>query len=313
MDWLQPLINGLAIGGVYALFALGYTLVFSILGVINFAHGAVFTLGAYLTYALAGGRFSFNGLLANAALPFSLPFALALILGSLLAGGASLLIEQVAFRPLRKRQADSLLTLISSLGAAVFVVNLIQILVGAEIYTFPSNIYGDLPSAINFGSSDRPIQIRTVQIILFGVAIAMFSLLTWLINGTRIGHALKAVAEDATTASLLGIDPERYIRFTFFLSGVLGGLAGALVGTSVSITGPYFGIAYGLKGLSVMVLGGLGNIPGTIAGGLVLGLAEAWVPPQWSGYRDAVAFALLFAILLIRPQGLFSRARTEKV
>lgn len=112
MDWLQPLINGLAIGGVYALFALGYTLVFSILGVINFAHGAVFTLGAYLTYALVGGRFSFNGLLANAALPFSLPFALALLLGSLLAGGASLLIEQVAFRPLRRRQADPLLSLI---------------------------------------------------------------------------------------------------------------------------------------------------------------------------------------------------------
>src|SRR5436190_286056 len=183
---LQSTLNGLAIGGVYAIFALGYTLVFSILRIINFAHAAIFTVGAYFTYTLTGARFGFNGLLANQALPFGLPFPVALLLGAILAGLLSAAIERLVFQPLRRRNADRLLTL------------------------------------------------------------------------------------------------------TFFLSGVLGGVAGTLVGVSVSINGPYFGIAFGLKGLAVIVLGGLGDIPGAVAGGLVIGLAEAFVPPQYVAYKDAI-------------------------
>jgi branched-chain amino acid transport system permease protein len=121
------------------------------------------------------------------------------------------------------------------------------------------------------------------------------------------------VAEDATTASLLGINTDRFILITFFLSGFLGGIAGTLVGTSVSIAGPYFGISFGLKGLAVIVLGGLGNIPGAVVGGLIIGLAEALVPAEYSGYKDAVAFAILFIVLLVRPQGLLGRALIQKV
>ena len=311
--FLQQFFNGLSIGSVYAIFALGYTLIFSILGIINFAHGAIFTLGAYFTYILVGGRFGFNGLLANLSLPIQLPFALALLGGSILAGLAGLLVERLAFRPLRARNADPLLTLVSSLGAALVIVNLLQYLFGAENYTFPSNIYGNLPPALNFGTADNPINIRTVQVIIFAVSAVVVAALTYLINFTRIGKALQAVAEDATTASLLGINTEQFILLTFFLSGFLGGMAGTLVGSSVSIAGPYFGIAFGLKGLAVIVLGGLGNIPGTILGGLVIGLAEAFVPSDYSGYKEAIAFALLFIMLLVRPQGLLGKARIQKV
>ncbi|HEY0735206.1 MAG TPA: branched-chain amino acid ABC transporter permease [Herpetosiphonaceae bacterium] len=309
----QQFLNGLAIGSVYAIFALGYTLVFSILRIINFAHGAVFTLGAYFTYVLLGARFGFNGVLANLALPFSLPFPLALLLGSMLAGLIGVVVERLAFRPLRTRNADPLLTLVSSLGVAVALVNLIQYLVGAEIYTYPPRVLGGLPAAVNFGTSTQPVPVRTVQIIIFAVSMVIVVLLTYLINATKIGKALQAVSEDATTASLLGINTDQLILFTFFLSGFLGGVAGTLVGLSVSINGPYFGIAFGLKGLAVIVLGGLGDIPGAVLAGFIIGLAESFVPAQYVAYKDAVAFALLFIMLLVRPQGLLGRAIVQKV
>ncbi|MFM7381466.1 MAG: branched-chain amino acid ABC transporter permease, partial [Microcystaceae cyanobacterium] len=246
-------------------------------------------------------------------LPFSFPFAIALILGGILAGLSSLLLERLAFRPLRRKKADPLLTLVSSLGAAVVIVNLIQLLFGAEIYTFPDNIYGNLPLAINLGTTDQPIMIRTAQVVIIGVSAVTMGILTYLINYTKIGKALQAVAEDPMTASLLGINPEQYIVLTFFMSGFLGGIAGTLVGTSVSIAGPYFGIAFGLKGLGVIVLGGLGNIPGAVIGGLIIGLAESFVPSEYSGYREAISFTLLFVMLLVRPQGLFGRPQINKV
>ena len=311
--FFQQFLNGLSIGSIYAIFALGYTLVFSILGIINFAHGAIFTLGAYFTYALMGGAFGLNGLLANASLPVQLPFALALILGSTLAGLIGVVIERIAFRPLRRRGADPLLTVVSSLGVAVVIVNLIQYLVGAEIYTFPASTYGNLPAAINFGTAAQPIPVRSVQVVIFGVSVVILALLTYGINATKYGKAMRAVAEDATTASLLGINVDRFIVLTFFVSSFLGGLAGTLVGSSVSIAGPYFGIVFGLKGLAVIVLGGLGSIPGAVLGGLVIGLVEAFVPSDYSAYKDAVAFGLLFIMLLVRPQGLLGRSALQKV
>ena len=311
--FLQQFLNGLSIGSVYAIFALGYTLIFSILGIINFAHGAIFTVGAYFTYALMGGAFGFNGLLANAKLPIQLPFAAALVLGSTLAGLVGVAIERIAFRPLRRRQADSLLTVVSSLGVALIIVNLIQYLVGAENYTFPSNTYGNLPSAINFGTLDKPIPIRSVQIVIFGVSVVILIILTFLINRTKFGKAMRAVAEDPVTASLLGINTDFFIVLTFFVSSFLAGLAGTLVGSSVSIAGPYFGIAFGLKGLAVIVLGGLGSIPGAVLGGLVIGLVEAFVPSDYSAYKDAVAFGILFIMLLVRPEGLLGRRFVQKV
>ncbi len=311
--FLQNILNGLSVGSVYAIFALGYTLVFSILGIINFAHGAVFTLGAYFTYILMGGAFGFNGLLANLKLPLALPFVLAVLLSGTLSGLVCIAIERLAFRPLRRRGADPLLTVVSSLGVAFIIVNLIQYLVGAETYTFPANTYGSLPAAVNFGTAENPIPIRTVQIIIFGVSAVILTGLTYWVNGTKYGKAMQAVAEDPVTASLLGINTDRFILLTFFVSGFLGALAGTLVGSSVSIAGPYFGIGFGLKGLAVIVLGGLGSIPGAVVGGLAIGIIEAFVPSEFSAYKDAIAFAILFAMLLLRPQGLLGRSQVQKV
>lgn len=310
---LQKLLNGLSIGSVYAIFALGYTLVYSILGIINLAHGAVFTLGAYLTYALIGGAFGFNGLLANASLPIQLPFAVALILGSTLAGLVGVAIERLAFLPLRQRGSDPLLTVVSSLGVGVVIVNLLQYLVGAESYTFPANTYGNLPLSINFGTAENPIPIRTVQLVIFAISVVIVAILTLFINYTKYGKAMQAIAEDPTTASLLGINSDRFIVLTFFISSFIAGVAGTLVASSVSIAGPYFGLSFGLRGLSVIVLGGLGSIPGAVVGGLVIGLVEAFVPGEYSGYKDAVSFGILFIMLLVRPQGLLGRRFVQKV
>ena len=310
---LQNTLNGLAIGGIYAIFALGYTLIFSILRIVNFAHAAIFTLGAYFTYTLTGSRFRFNGLLANQALPFGLPFPLALLLGALLAGLVSVAIERVAFRPLRARSTDPLLSLVSSLGVAIVIVNVIQYLVGAENFSYPNDALGNLPAAINFGTPTHAVPVRTVQIIIFAVSLAIVVALTLLINRTKVGKALQAVAEDATTASLLGLNPDRLIMLTFLVSGFLGSVAGSLVGLSVSIAGPYFGIAFGLKGLAVIILGGLGDIPGAVIGGLLIGVAESFVPSGYVSYKEAVAFVVLFVVLLLRPQGLLGQAQVQKV
>lgn len=310
---LQQLLNGLSIGSVYAIFALGYTLVYSILGIINLAHGAIFTLGAYFTYALMGGNFGFSGLLANAALPVKLPFAIALILGSILAGLIGVIMERLAFKPLRSKGSDQLLTVVSSLGVAVVIVNLIQYLLGAESYTFPADTFGNLPPAINFGSAEHPIPIRTVQLIIFIVSVIVVSMITYFINYTKYGKAMQAIAENQITASLLGINTDKFIIITFFISSFLAGLAGTLVASSVSIAGPYFGIGFGLRGLAVIVLGGLGSIPGAVLGGLVIGIIEALVPGEYSGYKDAVAFGILFMMLLVRPQGLLGKKFMQKV
>jgi branched-chain amino acid transport system permease protein len=308
---LQMLLNGAASGGVYALVALGYTLVFSVLGVINFAQGALFSLGGYLTFLLMGGRIGVNGALPGWGLPGGLPFWLALLLAAAGSGWMGLLVERLAFAPLRRRGAEQLLALITSLGAGVVLVNLLQMLMGAEGYAFPqgADALGGLPDAVVIAGA----RIRTIQLVLLLVSASTVLVLTVWLERSRGGQALRAVAEDPSTAELLGINSEAMIRLAFFLSGALAGLAGGLIGVSVSLPGPYFGIGYGLKGLAVLVLGGLGSVPGAIAGGLLMGLAEAVVPGEASGWRDALAFAILFAVLLLRPSGLLGRRQVEKV
>ena len=308
---LQTLLNGAASGGVYALVALGYTLIFSVLGVINFAQGALFSLGGYLTYLLLGGKIGVNGALPGWGLPIGLPFWLALLLAALGSGAVGLLVERVAFAPLRRRGAEPLLSLITSLGAGVVLVNLLQLLMGAEGYAFPQAAGGlaHLPESLLIGGA----RIRTIQVLLLAIsALAVASLSLWL-ERSRSGKAMRAVAEDPTTATLLGINSVAVVRLAFLLSGMLAGLGGGLIGMSVSLAGPYFGISYGLKGLAVLVLGGLGSVPGAIVGGLVMGLAEALIPSEASGWRDALAFAILFAVLVLRPSGLLGRRQLEKV
>ncbi len=259
------------------------------------------------------GQFGIGGLLADLQLPFQFSFTISLFIGAILSGMAGVLVERCAFRPLRTRGADPLLALVSSLGVALVTVNLLQYLVGSEIYSFPSDVYGDIRPAFLLHIGEKLVVVRTVQIIIFAVSMVVLALLGYLIGWTRIGKALRAVAENASTASLLGINVDRFILYTFFLSGFLGGMAGSLVGTSFGIAGPYFGVSYGLKGLAVIVMGGLGSIPGAVLGGMVIGLAEAFVPSEYSAYKEAVAFAFLFAVLLIRPQGLLGSSQIQKV
>ncbi|MFZ9463418.1 MAG: branched-chain amino acid ABC transporter permease, partial [Vulcanococcus sp.] len=211
---LQFLINGLSTGAVYGLFALGYTLVFSVLGVINFAHGAVFTLGAYLTYLLVGGAVGANGLLAGLQLPFALPFWAALPAAGLLTALVSLAVEATAFRPLRRHRAEPLLYLITSLGAGVILVNLLQLLLGAEGYSLPTTALGALPITLTIAGA----QLRSVQLVLLVVAALVLVVLSLWLEGSRSGKALQAVSEDATTARLLGIDSDAMIRLGFAMS-----------------------------------------------------------------------------------------------
>ena len=312
-QFLQNFLNGISIGSVYAIFALGYTLIFSILGIINFSHGAVFTLGAYFTYSLAVGQFGINGWLAGMDMPFTVSFPLALLAGAVLSGFVGIIIERVAFRPLRERGADPLLALVSSLGVALVIVNLIQYLAGAEIYSFPADVYGDISPAITFHWGEKIIVIRTVQVIIFAVSMVILGLLGCFINLTKQGKALQAIAENNVVAGLLGISVDRFILITFFISGFLGGVAGSLVGTSFGIAGPYFGVSYGLKGLAVIILGGLGSIPGTVLAGMMIGLAESFVPSDYNAYKELVAFAFLFIVLLFLPQGLLGKSTIQKV
>ena len=320
-DLPQNFFDGLSIGSVYALFALGYTLIFSILRIVNFAHGAIFTIGAYFTYVLTGGTLGGGNFpLSNTRVPFSLNFWIALVLGALLAGLVNVAIERFAFRPLRNRNADTLLSLVSSLGVSLMLSNLIQNLVGSDPLPAPEPLPGTKPS-FNVAS----VIVQTSRLLTFAVAVIVMAGLWYLLNRTRTGKALKAVSEDATTSSLLGISTNRLILFTFMLCGVLGAVAGTMVSTNFNITGPYMGSEYALIGLAVIVIGGLGDIPGAVLGGFLLGILQTvvssisfrvgfWV---WnfsgSSWKDAVPFITLAVVLLVRPEGLLGRAQIQKV
>jgi branched-chain amino acid transport system permease protein len=317
----QNFFDGLAVGSVYALFALGYTLIFSILRIVNFAHGAIFTVGAYLTYTLmgsqlGGGNFPFS----NSRLPFGFNFWIALLLGAVLAGLLNILIERFAFRPLRERNADTLLSLVSSLGVSLMISNIIQNLVGTDPLGAPVPIESAKPSYEVGG-----VIFQTTRLLTFVVAVLVMIGLFLLLNKTKTGMALKAVSEDATTSSLLGISSSRLILFTFFLCGFLGAVAGTMVSTNFNVTGPYMGSDYALIGLAVIVIGGLGDVPGTVVGGFLLGVLQTvfssvtfrigfW---DWqfkgSDWKDAVPFFALAIVLIFRPQGLLGRAQIQKV
>lgn len=305
---LQILINGLCIGSVYALFALGYALVFSLLGVINFAHGAVFAIGAYLSWSFYTGQWGGGHLeLFSSSWPLPLPWAI--LLSAIISGLLSWTIEKLAFAPLRRRRAEPLLYLVSSLGVGILLVNALLLVYGAETKSFDLDALALLPTLVEWGE----LRVRGVQLLILGSSLVCLILLLWLFRRSLAGKALRAVAENPTMASLLGIPVERVIAWTFAGSGVLASLAGTLVAMGFSIPGPHFGLAFGLKGLAVIVLGGMGEISGAILGGFVLGLLEAAIPAEFSGYKEALAFALLFLGLLVRPEGLLGRRALDKL
>ena len=300
--FLQQLINAVSLGAIYALFALGYSLVFSILGVLNLAHSAIFMWGAFI------------GLLAidRAGMP---PW-LALIAAMLGAGILSVILEYVAFRPLRRRNAARISQLISSIGAALLLVNIAQ-LIFQQVYGrteayFPRNL-----TILPFLPTDTIIigdlRIAPIRIVILVIALILMILLQAMVTRTRVGQQMRAVAYSQRIASLLGIDVGYVFVLTFFMAGALGGAAGMLYGiTFLNIT-PFIGENIALIGLTAIVLGGMGSIQGAVLGGLIVaGLQTASTALGGSSYRDAIVFLLLFLVLLVRPQGLLGQPENTR-
>jgi len=292
--FLQQLINGISLGSVYALFALSFTLIFGVLEIINLAQAAVLAVGALLAYTLLSW--------AGTPLPLAM---LGAFIGTGLLGVA---IYAAAFRPLRARNAGPLAALIVSIGVTLILVNLAQILWGSEPLGYPP---GMVP--LRF-FTDAGLTVSLLQVAILATTVGLLVGLRLLLLHTKIGLAIRVVAENPGTASLLGIPFDRVVMFTFFLSSALGGIAGVLVGMlfqgSVS---PFMGNAIGLKGLAAIILGGMGSVPGAMLGGLAMGIGETMIVQYLSSsYRDAVAFGLLFLVLVIRPTGLFGRPQDRQ-
>jgi branched-chain amino acid transport system permease protein len=275
------------------LFALGFTLVFGVLEIINLAHPAVLAVGALIAYTMLDS--AHTGLLPALA-------------GACAGGGLlGVLIDRVAFRPLRLRGASRLSSLITSIGAALVLVNLAQIVWGTEPLSYPP---GTVP--LRFFTAG-PVTVSLLQSMVLATVLALMIALRGLLLRTRLGLAIRAVAENPQTASLLGMSFDGVVAFTLFLSSALAGVAGVLVGMlfqgSVS---PFMGTTYGLKGLAAIILGGMGDITGAVLGGLTMGIGEVLIVQYLnSSYRDAVAFGLLFLVLVLRPTGLLGQQRVR--
>ena len=281
----QQLVNGLTLGSTYALVALGFTLVFGILGMINFAHGEIFMLGAYMALLLVTvGKLSIFWSLLGA------------MAGTAILG---MLIERISFRPLRK--VSILAPLISTIGLSIFLRSLAQIVFGAESTRFPVSI-----KTVFYQLG--PFQISLLQIVILAVSFGFMAVFQVFIKKTKMGKAMRATSESLYTAGLVGINVNRIIFLSFAVASALGGVAGVLLGLNFNAISPLMGKMVGLKGLTIIILGGMGNITGAMVGGLFLGFVEVMsVGYLTSSYRDAVAFALMFLVLLIKPMGLFGR------
>lgn len=292
MVLLQQVINGLALGSVYALIALGYTMVYGIIGLINFAHGDVYMVGAFLGFFLAT--------------KFKLNFLLVLILAMVGSALIGIVIERVAYKPLRNSPKIALL--ITAIGVSLLLENGVRLLVGPNPRSYPEEVLTQ--KMINIGS----LQINNLQIIILVISITLALILQYIVFKTKVGKAMRAAAFNKDAALLMGINVDRIISLTFALGSALAGAGGVLVGILYSRIDPYMGIMPGLKAFIAAVLGGIGVIPGAMVGGLFMGLAEtmtkAYVSTKLS---DAIAFAILIVVLLIKPSGLLGKKVSEKV
>ncbi len=291
---MQQLANGIFLGSIYGLFAMGYTLVFGVLDLLNLAHSAVFMLGAFVGLQLVVG--------------VGLPLW-AGILGAILAGALmGIAIERIAFAPLRSRADAHFAGLISSIALAIVLVAVALGLFGPNTRRFPQ---GEFPGGrIEVAGAS----LSTLQVMILVISLALMLALNWLVRRSRLGAAMRAVAENPRAARLLGVDVERVTLATFAISSALGAAAGVLFALAFNTIRPEMGLGIELKGLAVIIVGGMGSIPGALAGGLMLGLFEVFaVSVIGSSWRDAVAFGLLFAVLLLRPQGLLGRAQVREV
>ena len=300
--FLQQLLNGLTVGSTYALIAIGYTMVYGIIGMINFAHGEVYMIGSYMTFIALTGL----AMLGLESLPLLIlgAFLLSMIVTS--AYGFS--IERVAYRPLRG--SNRLIPLISAIGMSIFLQNFVRIAQGARDVAMPSMISG----SFKLGSHEAAASLSYMQLIIFITTFVSMVALSIFISRSRTGRACRACAEDIKMTGLLGINSNAIIAITFVIGAALAAVAGVLLSLYYGVVNPYIGFMAGLKAFTAAVLGGIGSIPGAVLGGLVLGVTEAMTSGYFSTqYKDAVAFALLILILLFRPTGILGRPEVEKV
>ena len=294
----QQLVNGLSLGALYALFALGFTLVFGVLGVINLSHGAIFMVGAYAGVE-ALGRFGFP-------LSLALPFAFAV------SGLFGLAIDVLVLKPLRKRNAPHLIPMIATIGIGIALNNVVQGIFGAQNLRFPA---GTIPTdTMEVGAFGVTIGFTAIELAIVLLSFALMAALIFVIRRTQVGRALRAIAESPKAAYLVGVDVEGLFMLTSFVAAGLGGIAGVMIGLYSNAIYPLMGQPMLQKGVAVIILGGMGDIRGALLAGLFLGFAEVLsVAYIGSTMRDAVAFGMLFLILLVRPKGLFGTTNERKV
>jgi branched-chain amino acid transport system permease protein len=290
----QQLINALSLGSVYALFALGFTLIFGVLGVINLSHGAVFMVGAYAAqYAIAH---------------FQLSLAGGLLFAFIACGLLGLAIDGLVLKPLRARNAPHLIPMIATIGVAIIINNGVQGIFGAENLRFPEGTVSQ--QALEFAG----LHVTVVELCIILLSFVLMASLMLALKRTQLGRAMRAIAESPKAAYLLGINVEGLFYLTSFAAAGLGGVAGVLIGLYANALFPLMGQPMLHKGIAVIILGGMGDIRGAMLGGLFLGFAEVLsVAYIGSTMRDAVAFGLLFLVLLLRPRGLFGQAQERKV
>lgn len=302
----QQVVNAIFIGSIYALFAVGYTLVFGILDILNLAHSAVFMLGAAVTYSLV----------VNHGQSFWVAFVGGIVASALL----GLVIEHACLRPLRRRQAPPIAALISTIGLALVIVAAIEQGAPGTIFSW---LWVDGANSVAFpaGTVPNPIwhvgdlTLEASKVAIIPITIALMLVLGYVMRYTQTGRGLRAVAENPRAARLMGLDVDRMITLTLVISSALGGLAGILFGVALGNISPYIGRDYvEVRGLAVIVLGGMGSIPGAVFGGYLLGLVEVLaLVTLGSGASGGVAFAALFLMLVLRPQGLFGTRLRERI
>ena len=293
-EFMQHLVNGTSLGSLYALIAIGYTMVYGILRLINFAHGDIFMLGAYITYY--GMTYT------------PIPWWLVFILSAVITGGAGVLLEKLAYKPLRG--SPRITILISAIGASFLLQNLGVLVFGGRPKAFP------IPEVMNKTLVIGGISVSLVSVIIPIITIILLVGLTFIIQKTKTGMAMRALSKDYEAASLMGIDINRVVSFTFFIGSFLAAVGGILWGTKYPQLLPLMGVIPGLKCFIAAVIGGIGNITGAVIGGFILGLGEIMLIaflPSLTGYRDAFSFVLLIVILLVKPTGIMGEKMTEKV
>ncbi len=298
--FIQQLVNGLTLGSVYGLIAIGYTMVYGIIGMINFAHGEIYMIGAFVAVIIF---VTFNGL------PIIASILLVLLFSILITAVYGWTVERLAYRPLRN--SFKLAPLISAIGMSIFLQNYMQLAQGARNKAIPPMFLGGFEL---WGEGDFIAKISYIQSFIIIFTMVVMVIFTKFINGTSIGRQQRACEQDKTMAALLGVNVDRTVSLTFVLGACLAAIAGILVTAYYGVINFYIGFLAGLKAFTAAVLGGIGSLPGAMLGGIIIGLIEAF----WAGYfspewKDVAAFTILVLVLIFRPQGLLGRPEVEKV